>query len=245
VSDKSDRVWGRQARSPKPNPPATAQSLGSTRIDNKFNTSNLSATELTSSHSDTFTMSELVLIVVLAIGFIALPLSLFPSIANPLLQTVGTVLLALWNFSKLFVLGVSALLLLLGGEHLYRQYLRSRGVIDPDFAAAELHGREREGREERMKNEVEAFARTTGIHGLVKGAFKALTETRLGRGAATTGGKAGAGARAKAGADKGVAPGALADDIELKPVRSSTGTPQPRREGLRQRAAGSPAPVYR
>ncbi len=187
-------------------------------------------------------MSELLLIVVLLIGFIALPLSLFPSLATPLITSITTLAFALWNFSKLFVLGVLALVLLLGGEHLYREYLRRKGVIDPDFAKAEARGQEREGREERMKNEVEAFARTTGVHGIVKGAFRALTGGGPGKGSATTGGSAGG--KAKAGSAKAAPVGTTLDDIELKPVTSSTGT-APRRDGLRQRAAGSPAPVYR
>lgn len=190
-------------------------------------------------------MSELLIILVLVVGFIALPLTLFPSVASSLLASTTSLLLVVWNFSKLFFLAIAALVLLLAGEHVYRSYLRKQGVIDPAFAAAEARGQEREGREERLKNEVEAFARTSGVHGVVKGAFRALTGGGHDKGRATTGGSGGGKAKAKASAGKESAVGTSLDDIELKPVTSSSGTTAPKREGLRQRAAGSPAPAYR
>lgn len=192
-----------------------------------------SRSALNHSHNRTldssFSMSDTLLIVTLILGFFGLSLLILPSFATPILAFFSTLLLALWNFSKLFVLGVALLLAILSGEHLYRLYLRRRGLQDPEFVKAELKGVDREQREERMKNEVEAFARQSGLHGVVKGVFRAVTGSQP-KGTSTKGGGSGkASARSKAAKD--------GEGIELKEMGSTTGTTTPRREGLRQRGA--------
>lgn len=189
-------------------------------------------------------LHDLPLVLLVLIGF-TLPLTLFPSFTSPFTSFLRTLLLAIWDFSKLFVLFVALLIGVLVSEHVYRWYLKRTGVPEPvDYQAATSHGIELETAEDVRTKKFEAFARQSGLHGVVKGIFRVVTGGPSRPGAAVTGHSTqtarGATPPPAAGTSrlKGKGKGVEEEGIELGPVT-------PRREGLRQRAARGESPTKR